>query len=297
MDAVLSDRQRALVDDLVRRLTVIDGVAAVVLGGSYARGRARPESDIDLGVLYSDRAPFAIDAIRALAAAVNDSADPVVADFYEWGPWVNGGAWLTVRGQRIDLLYRSFEHLERAIAQAETGRWEVHFGQQAPFGFFSATYLGELAVCLPLADPAGRVAALKRRVASYPEALRTAVVRDALWQAEFGLAAFARPFAIRGNVYGTVGCLARASFHLVLALFALNRVYLLNDKTALAEIAAFPRAPRAFGARAERILAHAGASAAALERSVDAMLELCRESAGLSDGLYTARYALPGSGV
>ena len=294
MDTALTDRQRVLVDDLARRLMAIDGVAAVVLGGSYARGRAQTESDIDLGVLYSDRARFEIDAIRALAAAVNDTANPVVADFYEWGPWVNGGAWLTVRGQRVDLLYRGVEHLERAIADAEAGHWELHFGQQAPFGFFSATYLGELAVCLPLADPTGRVAALKRRVATYPEALRTAVVRDVLWQAEFGLAAFARTFAQRGDVYGTVGCLARAAFHLVLALFALNRVHLLNDKTALEEIAIFPRAPLAFGARVERILAHAGASAAALETSVDAMLELCRETAELSDGLYVPRYALPG---
>lgn len=296
MDTTLSDRQRALVDDLARRLMAIDGVAAVVLGGSYARGRARPESDIDLGVLYSDGAPFAIDAIRALAAAVNDIADPVVANFYEWGPWVNGGAWLSVRGQRVDLLYRSVEHLERAIADAEAGRWELHFGQQAPFGFFSATYLGELAVCLPLADPAGRVSELKRRVATYPEALRTAVVRDALWQAEFSLSAFARTFAKRGDVYGTVGCLARTAFHLVLALFALNRIHLLNDKTAVEEIAAFPRAPLVFGPRVERILSHAGASAAALETSVDAMLELCRETAGLSDGLYTPR-RLPGSGA
>jgi predicted nucleotidyltransferase len=295
MDAALTDRQRALVDDLAHRLIAIDGVAAVVLGGSFARGRARPESDIDLGVLYSERAPFAIEALRALAAALNDTADPVVADFYEWGPWVNGGAWLTVRGQRVDLLYRSVEHLERAIADADAGRWELHFGQQAPFGFFSATYLGELVVCLPLADPTGRVAALKRRVATYPEALRTAVVRDALWQVEFGLAAFARKFATRGDVYGTVGCLARAAFHLVLALFALNRTHLLNDKTALEEIAAFPRAPRAFGPRTERILAHAGASAAELGAAVDAMLGLCRETAELSDGLYVPRYALPGS--
>jgi hypothetical protein len=288
-----SPKQRALVDDLVRRLIAIEGVVAVVLGGSYARGRARPDSDIDLGVLYSDRAPFAIDAVRRLAAAVNDAADPVVTDFYAWGPWVNGGAWLSLHGQRVDVLYRSLEHLERSIVDAEAGRWELHFGQQAPFGFFSGTYLGELAICKPLADPSGRVAVLKRRVESYPEALRAAVACDALWQAEFGLTAFAGKFAQRGDAYGTVGCLARAAFYLVLALFALNRTYLINDKTALEEIAALARAPHAFAPRVTRILSHAGASPTELRASVDAMLALCRESADVSDGLYRARYVLP----
>jgi hypothetical protein len=55
------------------------------------------------------------------------------------GPWVNGGAWLTIGGQRVDFLYRSLEHLDRVIAEANAGRYEVHYLQQPPFGFFSAT--------------------------------------------------------------------------------------------------------------------------------------------------------------
>jgi hypothetical protein len=104
----LSAAQRELVDWLVGELAAVDGVAAV-LGGSHARGRADAGSDIDLGLLYAERAPFAIAAIRALAARINDTPEPVVTGFYEWGPWVNGGAWLRVRGQRVDLLYRGLD--------------------------------------------------------------------------------------------------------------------------------------------------------------------------------------------
>lgn len=208
----LSAEQRTLIDSLVGELAAIDGVAAVVLGGSYARGRAPPGSDIDLGLFYSEQAPFAVAAIRAVAARVHDAADPLVTGFYEWGPWVNGGAWLTVRGQRVDFLYRSLEHVERVIADAAAGRYELHYGQQPPFGFFSATYLGELAACVPLFDRDGRLAALRRRVGRYPDALRAAVVQDALWHVEFSLAA-ARTFAARGDVYGTVGCCTRLAFH------------------------------------------------------------------------------------
>ena len=76
----------------------IPGMKAVVLGGSFARGRARPESDIDLYLFYSESSPFSIQGLRELAEAVNDSPAPGVTDFYGWGRWVNGGAWLTIGG-------------------------------------------------------------------------------------------------------------------------------------------------------------------------------------------------------
>src|SRR5262245_1652188 len=123
----LSARQSELVSSLAKRLSAIIGVRAVVLGGSHARGRAHPDSDIDLGLFYSETQPFPIQNIRELAREINDTASPVVTDFYEWGPWVNGGAWLTIGGQRVDFLYRSLEHLERVIAEAEAGRHELHY--------------------------------------------------------------------------------------------------------------------------------------------------------------------------
>ena len=198
--------------------------------------------------------------MRALAASVNDTPDPVVTGFYVWGPWVNGGAWLTIGGQRVDFLYRSLEHQARVIADANAGRFELHWGQQAPFGFFGPTYLGELAICRPLFDPDGRVAALKRAVADYPEPLRRAIVQTYLWQTEFSLESFAPKFAARGEVLGAAGCLTRLAHQLVLVLFALNRRYLLSDKTALAEIDRFELAPPRFGERVAALLASLGES-------------------------------------
>jgi predicted nucleotidyltransferase len=289
----LSLEQRELVSSLAEQLGAIPGIKAVVLGGSHARGRARAESDIDLGLLYSEAAPFSIQSVQELAEAVNDNAGPVVTDFYGWGPWVNGGAWLTIGGQRVDFVYRSLEHMERVIAEAETGRYELDYSQQPPFGFFSVTYLGEIAVCVPLFDPEARLDALKRRVADYPEALRQAIVQDYLWQAEFGLAAFARKFAARADVYGTAACLTRAVNQLVLALFALNRKYPINDKTALAEIAEFARAPREFSLRVHQTLERLGDSAAELDAAVESVAQLFRETVELIDGLYQPRFTLP----
>jgi hypothetical protein len=217
----------------------------------------------------------------------------VVTDFYGWGPWVNGGAWLTIGGQRVDFLYRSLEHLERVIAAAEAGRYELHYLQQPPYGFFSATYLGEIAVCVPLFDPTGRLDGLKRRVADYPEALRQAVVQDYLFMAEFTLTAFAPKVAARSDTYGTAACLTRAVNELVLALFALNRKYPINDKTALVEVAEFERVPQEFGPRVQKALGHLGASPAELVAAVETVAQLLRETIGLTEGLYQARFTLP----
>src|SRR5262249_54854854 len=218
---------------------------------------------------------------------------PVVAGFYEWGPWVNGGAWLTIGGQRVDFIYRSLEHLERVIAEAEAGRYELHYAQQPPFGFFSGTYLGEISVCVPMFDPEAQLGVLKRRVADYPEALRRSVLQDYLWAAEFGLAAFARKFAMRSDSYGTAACLTRAVNQLVLVLFALNRKYPLNDKTAMAEVAELELAPREVGPRVQKTLAHLGAADAELIAAVESIAQLLRETVELTDGLYQPRYTLP----
>jgi predicted nucleotidyltransferase len=289
----LLPEQRELVLSLTKRLGAISGVRAVALGGSYARGCARPDSDIDLGLLYAESAPFSIRHLRDLAEAVDDTGRPVVTEFYEWGRWVNGGAWLTIGGQRVDLLYRSLERLEWVMAEAVVGRYELDYDQQPLFGFFSGTYLGEITVCVPLFDPEGRLESLKWRVADYPEALRRAVVQDYLWAAEFGLAAFAPKFAARADTYGTAACLTRAVNQLVLALFALNRKYPLNDKTALTELAEFELAPSEFGPRAQKALKHLGTTPSELSAAVEGVVDLARESVALAGELYRPRYALP----
>jgi Domain of unknown function (DUF4037) len=192
----------------------------------------------------------------------------------------------------VDFLYRGLEHVERVIREAEAGRYQLDYAQQPPFGFFSATYLGEIAVCIPLFDPDGSIERLKRLVAKYPEALRRAVVQDNLWAAEFNLVAFAPKCAARGDVYGTAACLTRAVNQIVLALFALNRKYLLNDKTALAEIAEVEFVPQEFGSRVRKTLASLGESETSLEIAVKIVGEIFLGTVALAQELYRPRYEL-----
>src|SRR5689334_15729120 len=49
------------------RLAVVEGIKAIVLGGSRARGTAREESDIDLGLYYDPCSPISIKDLDAAA--------------------------------------------------------------------------------------------------------------------------------------------------------------------------------------------------------------------------------------
>jgi hypothetical protein len=119
------------------------------------------------------------------------------------------------------------------------------------------------------------------------------VVQDFLFMAEFTLTAFAPKFAARSDAYGTAACLTRAVNELTLALFALNRKYPINDKTVLAEVAEFERAPPEFGLRVQRTLAQLGTSAGELVAAVECVAQLFRETVARTEGLYHPHFTLP----
>jgi predicted nucleotidyltransferase len=249
-----------ILERVVAAFAAVDGIVAIALGGSHARGRARPDSDLDICFLYSELRPFDTVAVCAIAAALSDQPNPVVTGIGDWGPWVDGGGWLVIGGQRVDLLYRSVEKVERTLADAQAGRYESHYEQQPPFGYFGPTLLGEVAHALPLVDPCGVLTALKARVDPMPEALARAVVQNNLWSVDFGLAAFAPKFAASGQVLALAGCLTRFGNALVHTVFGINGTYYLSDKTALAEISEFPIAPPDFSARLRLILSETGSN-------------------------------------
>src|SRR5271157_1577044 len=93
--------------EVVARVSKIDGVEAIVLGGSRARGTADERSDIDLGIYYDGKHPFSTAALGAAAKELDDRhSDNLVTSFGDWGPAVNGGGWLEIRGNHVDFIYR-----------------------------------------------------------------------------------------------------------------------------------------------------------------------------------------------
>ena len=289
-DAVPFYKQECL-QKAVAALASLEGVAAVVLGGSYARGTHHANSDLDLGVYYSESAPFAIEEIRQVAMQLSNSAPPVVTDFYEWGPWVNGGAWIHTAVGKVDFIYRNLEQVERTIQDAWQGVYQHHYNQQPTFGFYSVIYLAETHVCIPLFDPQTFLTQLKQRVSSYPPKLKQTIVADSLWGAEFAFL-FADKYATSGDVYNTVGCLSRIAGYLTQALYALNERYFMTDKGALDAIPQFALGPPQYVERITQVLAHPGATGEQLSKSVRVLEALWQEVVSLAGNFYKPKYPL-----
>ncbi|MGW1315156.1 nucleotidyltransferase domain-containing protein [Streptomyces sp. NPDC002426] len=257
---------------MASRLTRLPGIEAVALGGSRARGTHRPDSDWDLGVYY--RGAPDLDALTALASDVQ-GAPAEVAGPGGWGPWVNGGAWLTVDGVAVDWILRDLDRVESVWSDCREGRYEVGIQPGHPLGFWSPCYVGEVALGLVLEDPRGDLASLQEAVRAYPEPLRRALT-GAVWEADFSVAS-ARKSAPSGDTLHVSLCLAKAFGVLAQALHAHHRVWCLNEKGALASAAALPGTPADFAARVSKALrgldAAAVETAAGVVRDVRAVLD------------------------
>jgi hypothetical protein len=90
----------------------------VVLGGSHATGNFTEGSDLDLGIYYFDDKKFDIDGIKTVAKKYSNNGNPTVTDFYEWGHWVNGGAWIKTSCGKLDFIYKNINQIKLTIEQA-----------------------------------------------------------------------------------------------------------------------------------------------------------------------------------
>jgi hypothetical protein len=232
--------QDSVLQHLVPALADVPGVNAVVLGGSRARGTATEASDYDVGLYFSEPRPLDTDRLlEAVRHLVDEPSSAAVTPVGEWGPWIVGGAWLSVAGRKVDLLYRNCDAVTRVIHSCRAGLVTMDYQPGHPHGFCSAIWMGEVALCQPLHDPGGTIAGLKKLTSLYPEALRDALIRRFQWEILFsiengeGAAARREQTHIAGCAYRALACAGQV-------LFALNGRYLINEKAALQEAAGFP---------------------------------------------------------
>jgi len=246
------DTSTALLERIVAALAPVDGVVAIVLGGSRGRGVHHAGSDYDIGLYYSGALDVAaLDrAARALSDAdvrrnplAEDASAPLMTQIGWWGAWVNGGGWLTVGGEPVDILYRDAARVTAVIAETRAGRFECAYHIGHPHGFVSTIYAGEVATCRALHDPRGFVGECKAALDPYPDALRATLITRFADEARFFLA-IAQKAAARGDITYVTGCAFRAASCLLQVIFAINRQWLINEKGALALAAKFAVAPK-----------------------------------------------------
>lgn len=285
----IPENKQKLLADITNELKLIYGVKAIVLGGSYAVGLATENSDLDIGIYYSAQHPFDIKEIKRVAEKFADNnQQPTVTGFYEWGPWVNGGAWINTPIGEVDFLYKNIDQITQTIDNAKNGIWENNYEQQPPYGFSSVIFLAETYYSIPLYDPDEVIKTLKESIKQYPQKLKHSVIQQSLWSAEFTIWQ-AEKFALKADIYNTVGCLTRAMNNIVSALFALNEIYPMGDKRAIELIEQAKVKPVNLTSRVSDILCCGKNS---LEHNVEQIKRLFNETAGFTNGQYKPYYEL-----
>lgn len=208
----------------------IDGVQAVTLGGSRAAGTADDRSDWDIGVYYRG-------SIDLAPLAPYGQVHPPGS----WGRIMNGGAWLSLGGAKVDVMLRDLDVVLNWSEKARRGAYEV----DALLGYVAGVPTYSLAAELSLNQIVhGQLPASSE----YPRALAESGARRWPLHADMSLA-HARMRAERGDVVGTVGQAAKAVIETAHGQACQRRVWVLNEKKLVERMglgglhAAFSRVP------------------------------------------------------
>jgi hypothetical protein len=215
---------------LIRQLA--QGRYAISIGGSRGKRTADALSDIDFRLWYDAYAPG--------YEAVAKDLDARMA------------AWAK-RGVNIDGVWR------RKIADIDAAldRWAA--GTAAPddlvwtvWGYHLVTDVYNQQV---IEDPHGLLAAWRERLATYPPALKAAILKKHLafvryWRDDYH---YANKVARRDAVF-LAGLTSKVVHSLIQILFALNETYYAGDGNNLRFIETFKRVPPGFAGEVERVL-------------------------------------------
>jgi hypothetical protein len=206
---------------LVDALTALPGAIAVVLGGSRGGGTGDAGSDWDLCVYY--RREIDLDALTAYGTVHAPGS---------WGRLMNGGAWLTYGGEKVDVLLRDLNVVEHWLHRAQSGEFEVDALLGYLAGIPTYSLCAELALCHRLHGdlPPPPV---------FPEPLALAGSAHWRFSSTFSLM-YARMHARRGNLAGTVGQASKALMEAAHALACERGQWELNEKRLVSQVGLDP---------------------------------------------------------
>ena len=266
-----------LLENIVDEVKRVEGVRAIVLGGSRARGTHTPSSDVDLGIYYHPDEPLNLDQLREVATKLDhEHRADVITEPGGWGPWINGGGWLSVQSHPVDFLYRDLQKVTTVIEDCLQGRVEIVYQPGHPFGFVSSMYLAEVAVCQPLWDSQGAISELKGRIDPYPDSLQKALIQKFAWEIDFSIR-IARKSIERADVAYAAGCCFRSVMCMLQVLFALNKAHWLNEKGAVALAETFAIKPVMLQSRINEVFQALEANPQSIQKAVVVLEGLSQE--------------------
>lgn len=198
---------------LAEALMSLPGVRAVAIGGSRATGLADAGSDTDAYALVSGTLPAPEERARVLRSLADDGRIEAQDAF---GPEDH----LLVDGGLVEIVYLMVDALSEQV--------EAAFGEGLMSEGFTTCLLYTVATCVPLADD-GALAALRSRLATYPEPTRRRILAGTPEILRACLAQLSTACE-RGDVLMATHRRASVQALWFNMLFALNRVYHPGEK-------------------------------------------------------------------
>jgi len=245
---------------------------AIALAGAHAKGMADAESDLDFYLVVEDAIPD--NAMRKIIhAAADDAASAYISDDFDSAPY-GGNIDFRYHGIPIETTVHTAARLRQRVSECLAGQFEILPQTWTSNGYYTYIYLSELHFIKPLYDPNGAIAAYKRQLEQYPEALRRAII-DCFWgRANTWLDNFHYESAIaRGDILFTAPIVLHTILDITQIIFALNRQYFTGDKKLQQALANMPYCPAALLNNLEFLLS-ASSNASVLRKQLELLREI-----------------------
>lgn len=221
----------SILESIVNAFKTVEGVDAIVLGGSRATKTENEFSDIDIGIYYNEE--FDIEAFKENASMIEDmNRKDCITNLGDWGPWINGGGWLTIDNIPVDILFRSTRKVSQCIEDCKKGIITIDYQCGHPFGFINSIYMGEVFYCKILYSNSDEIQKLKNSLKIFPTNYKKSAIEKFLWECEFSLMCGKKAVekddivTVSGSIYRSVMCL-------IYALYAENEIHCINEKGSL----------------------------------------------------------------
>jgi hypothetical protein len=162
---------------------------------------------------------------------------------------MNGGAWLTIDGRRVDIHYRDLTDVEHWCAEAEAGRFKKELLLFYVAGIPTYVVMAELAINRVLAGHLPRV--------EYPDLLASEAGRRWHSDAELSLDYAARSLQRRGDPAVAMANATRGLIEAAHSVLAYRHQWVLNEKGIVARAGLGNYADHLLRARSEETLSAA----------------------------------------